>query len=132
MFTLAGAIFVFYSALNTFSMTYPGSQKALVTFDDTETKNICFINFFSWLGGSILLVPFSSHFKDGESVDHVGFDIFTWLVFLWLLLFIGNSCATLHIFLKIPVGRVFSVGVAVFCITVLVYVPYIEHQRPTA
>ncbi|XP_062183058.1 uncharacterized protein LOC133887134 isoform X2 [Phragmites australis] len=131
VYALAGTLFLFHSSLVVFSVSYPGTQKALVSFDETKTKAICFVNFASWLGGGILMLPFASHFKDGESIDHAGFDIFICGLFLWLLLFIAEYCATLHVFLDIPIWAVCPFGIAFFLFAVLPSVGYIELQRPT-
>ncbi|TVU26212.1 hypothetical protein EJB05_28749, partial [Eragrostis curvula] len=128
---LTGTVFLLYASLVTFSVTYPTSQKALVTFDDNKISHICFVNFESWLIGSLIVIPFAAHFKGGKSIDHIGFCIFIWLLLLWLLFLNVLCCTTLHVFLKMPIRDVLLVGVPAFILTVFTSVPYIEYQRPT-
>lgn len=119
---------LFYFGLVTFSLAYPLGQKAARSFDDPWVRFICTASVISSFG-SCLMAAFASHFKESESIDHIKFEIFIWLLFLELLAFITKFCITLHVFARVSNWIVWPFGITGFCFIALTWVFYLERPK---
>jgi hypothetical protein len=75
------------------------------------------------------MAAFASHYKESESIYHVRFEIFVWLLFLELVVFITEFCPTLHVFARVSNWVVWPFGITGFCFIVLTWVFYLERPK---